>query len=128
MTYTCATCNNTENVKSKCSICQTVYYCNRECQIANWATHKVTCTLKDLNPQELTTSIFKKWRKQQTFVRFKDGNITNCAATNLGYVNLKDVMMNNFHWKVDWDMELTTAERQLVSDSQWRQSNKNNFW
>jgi len=30
----------------RCARCQSVYYCNRECQRKDWSTHKLTCTKK----------------------------------------------------------------------------------
>jgi 3-phosphoinositide dependent protein kinase-1 len=38
----CGWCGK-ENVSSKCSLCKTVFYCNRECQVKHWASHKLTC-------------------------------------------------------------------------------------
>jgi hypothetical protein len=31
----------------KCGGCQTTYYCNRECQTANWPLHKPVCNAAD---------------------------------------------------------------------------------
>lgn len=39
---TCDNCGKT-NAKSQCSRCKSVYYCNRECQIACWKKHKKIC-------------------------------------------------------------------------------------
>jgi len=45
----------------------------------------------------------------------------NCAATNLHPVTLKDAMENVHTWKVDWDMNLTQEERNLVLTDEWRE-------
>ena len=42
----CAKCpkwRTTAQTLSKCSICVKTYYCSRECQKADWKSHKVTC-------------------------------------------------------------------------------------
>lgn len=38
----CATCGQ-EKVPSKCSICKSVQYCNRDCQKIHWFIHKKEC-------------------------------------------------------------------------------------
>lgn len=38
----CGSCNK-ENAKSKCGRCQSIYYCNAECQKRHWPVHKVGC-------------------------------------------------------------------------------------
>lgn len=38
----CATCGQ-EKVASKCSICKSVQYCNRDCQKLHWSIHKKEC-------------------------------------------------------------------------------------
>jgi hypothetical protein len=67
-----------------------------------------------------TDSIIKKWNKQGSFIRFIDGNKANCHYSNLKYVGLKDVMVNFDEWIVDWDMNLTKKEIQMVKNKQWR--------
>ena len=61
-----------------------------------------------------TNSILRKWREQGKFLRFVDGNTTNCAVTNLQFVQLRDALNHVHDWKVYWDAELTAAERALV--------------
>ena len=70
---------------------------------------------------DLTNSIIEKWNEQRMFIRFIDGNTLNCAATNLHPVTLKDAMENVHTWKVDWDMNLTQEERNLVLTDEWRE-------
>jgi hypothetical protein len=42
----CAQCGTTTSEKlQKCSACKTVYYCNRECQVAHWKRHKPVCSV-----------------------------------------------------------------------------------
>nr|SVE73559.1 EOG090X06BA [Daphnia atkinsoni] len=38
----CATCGQ-EKVTSKCSLCKSVQYCNRDCQKLHWSIHKKEC-------------------------------------------------------------------------------------
>ncbi|UKZ11100.1 hypothetical protein EhVM1_000085 [Emiliania huxleyi virus M1] len=68
----------------------------------------------------ITTSIIKKWRTQRDFIRFLDGNIQNCAISNLQYVSIVDAMEHIHDWKVDWDLYLTKKEKKLVMDPSWR--------
>jgi len=42
----CANCDKKEkSVKEfkKCTRCNSVYYCSKACQKANWPSHKITC-------------------------------------------------------------------------------------
>lgn len=48
----CVICCKTENIK-KCAKCSTTPYCSRECQKADWKTHKKICAR---NAAERTTS------------------------------------------------------------------------
>ena len=38
----CAFCHKTP-AKSKCARCEATYYCNRDCQLGHWKTHKGYC-------------------------------------------------------------------------------------
>jgi ankyrin repeat protein len=42
----CGTTTTGQKMK-KCGACKTVYYCNRECQTANWPLHKQVCSASD---------------------------------------------------------------------------------
>lgn len=42
----CNNCKNFEKLK-KCGNCKGVYYCSRECQKADWPTHKIQCRQHD---------------------------------------------------------------------------------
>ena len=39
----CAACGTTDVHLQRCSRCKAVSYCGRECQAADWRTHKATC-------------------------------------------------------------------------------------
>ena len=39
----CSTLNTPENILRKCSACNIVYYCNKECQTKHWKDHKKKC-------------------------------------------------------------------------------------
>jgi hypothetical protein len=67
-----------------------------------------------------TNSILNKWRKQGSFIRFLDSNKLNCAVSNLAYVSLKEAMDNIHEWVVDWDMDLTQNERNIVLTPEFR--------
>jgi ankyrin repeat protein len=41
----CDQCGMTGQKMMKCGACKTTYYCNRECQTANWPLHKQVCSL-----------------------------------------------------------------------------------
>jgi methyl coenzyme M reductase subunit D len=41
----CNTCDKFDNKMNKCSGCQKIYYCNRECQLKDWPNHKQICKL-----------------------------------------------------------------------------------
>lgn len=41
--FVCCTCEQTHMKTKKCSRCQAVYYCSRECQRRDWPTHKSIC-------------------------------------------------------------------------------------
>jgi hypothetical protein len=69
---------------------------------------------------ETTNSIITKWRDQKLFVRFMNGDTNNCHPTNLKVVSLKNAMENIRDWIVDWDMDLTDEEIQLVQGPAWR--------
>jgi ankyrin repeat protein len=42
----CGTTTTGQKMK-KCGACKTVYYCNRDCQTANWPLHKQVCSAAD---------------------------------------------------------------------------------
>jgi hypothetical protein len=45
----CAQCDTTTSrAMYKCMSCRTVYYCNRDCQAADWQRHKPACDLVKL--------------------------------------------------------------------------------
>lgn len=71
-------------------------------------------------PASITNAILRKWRAQGTFLRFLDGNVQNAAVTNMQYVTLGDAMAHVDDWVVDWDMDLTKAERLQVLNPAWR--------
>ena len=52
---------------------------------------------------DMTQRILRKWREQGQFIRFVDGNVRNCAVTNLEFVSLREAMQHVHDWKVDWD-------------------------
>jgi len=41
----CNQCSHVEEHMSKCDGCSRVWYCNRECQLLHWPTHKLQCNV-----------------------------------------------------------------------------------
>ena len=71
----CQVCTNSEKVVGKnkmqrCSRCQAVYYCCKECQLADWKTHKKVCKTLDKMPRDVRDVM---WRVMQT-TRCLNGN------------------------------------------------------
>ncbi|KAJ7642463.1 hypothetical protein DFH06DRAFT_1214794 [Mycena polygramma] len=48
----CGYCSKATGAQ-KCSRCKMMTYCNRECQVAHWPTHKIHCKSVELSPQKL---------------------------------------------------------------------------
>jgi hypothetical protein len=44
--YSCDECKIFSRSMKMCSKCKNCYYCSRECQVANWPTHKKNCQIK----------------------------------------------------------------------------------
>ena len=66
------------------------------------------------DPVTVISKIVCTWLEQGTLIRFVDGNISNCAASNLQFVSLRDALNEVGNWKVDWDMNLTEFECGVV--------------
>ena len=64
--------------------------------------------------------IVDKWAEQGAFIHFVDGNVQNCGVDNLNFVDLEWALERAHVAKVDWDMELTDAERAFVLDDEKR--------
>lgn len=63
-------------------------------------------------------TIRDKWHEQTKpfrgyFIRFLDGDCSNCCADNLNYCSPHDAFSNP-DWKVDWDLDLTSDEIAFV--------------
>jgi hypothetical protein len=69
---------------------------------------------------QVTRSILKKWREKGSFVRFLNGDNRDCSVNNLRDVTLKDALDNIDSWTVDWDLNLTENEKDLVRTKSWR--------
>lgn len=69
---------------------------------------------------KLTNAILLKWKEQQGFIRFLDGDKANCAIVNLTYIGFKDALEHWDDWVFDWDMNLTRREKALANDPEWR--------
>ncbi|KIM38928.1 hypothetical protein M413DRAFT_447585 [Hebeloma cylindrosporum] len=65
----CSVCDKaetTENAIQRCSRCQDRFYCGRECQTADWGTHKRSCRSKN---NRVTPVWYDRYRK------CNDGNL-----------------------------------------------------
>ena len=70
---------------------------------------------------KLTRSIMRSWARM--FIRFIDGNTQNCNLLNLTGESPDDVLVKNWanpDWRVDWDMDLSDDEVQIVLNPEWR--------
>jgi hypothetical protein len=64
--------------------------------------------------------IIRKWNKVGYFIKFKDGNNSNCKVNNLEYINFIDTFNKPYQsQRVDWDSELTPAEKKFVIEN-WK--------
>ena len=59
---------------------------------------------RQLPGPRLLVSIIEKWREQATtgFIRFLNGNMTDCRAANLQFVSLRDALFHFDEWEVAW--------------------------
>lgn len=73
-----------------------------------------------ISNKSLTNSILSKFRSRDFYCRFVDGETSNCNISNLRKVSLQDAMDNIDTWVVDWSIDLTKAERDLVLTPEWR--------
>ena len=39
----CSSCGSSSENLMKCSCCRSAQYCNRECQMKHWSSHKTVC-------------------------------------------------------------------------------------
>jgi len=67
-----------------------------------------------------TSKILEKWRAQQQFIRFIDGNTNNNTLQNLEWITIKEAMQHFDDWVFDWDMDLTKKEKKMVLNPEWR--------
>ena len=68
-------------------------------------------------------NILKKWREQASmgFVRFLNGNTTDCREANLQFVSLRDVILHFDEWNVNWSINLTDLEFDMTKKPYVRQ-------
>ena len=75
----------------------------------------------DNQTYEIIKRIRTKWCDQTKesrgyFIRFLDGSLNNCSASNLEYCHPRDAFRNP-EWKVDWDASLTKKEVDFVRNN-----------
>ncbi|XP_076454442.1 uncharacterized protein LOC143289327 [Babylonia areolata] len=72
---TCLACKAKKKDMKKCGRCQSVTYCSRDCQRADWPSHKVTC-----HPMEvLTTDGYRETERRERAERARQEEIINLA-------------------------------------------------
>ena len=58
----------TPKIANRCSRCQKVYYCGRECQRKDWAAHKITCKKPVAEeteaPAATSTAVTKNYKQE----------------------------------------------------------------
>jgi hypothetical protein len=87
------------------------------------AAKATKATHSSVNPRQAAhhdtvRTIRDKWHEQTQaargyFMRFLDGDCSNCRVDNLSYCSAHDAFSNP-DWKVDWDANLTTDEIAFV--------------
>ena len=75
------------------------------------------------NSTQITNDIIVKWKEQERFIRFVDGDKTNCSVANLKYIDFQDALAHWDDWIFDWDMNLTPNEIDCANDPVWRATN-----
>jgi hypothetical protein len=55
------------------------------------------------------------------FVRFLNGNTTDCHEANLQFVSLRDVILHLDEWKVNWSINFTDLEFDMTKKTYVRQ-------
>tara|TARA_B110001452_G_C15210057_1_gene419725 strand:- start:814 stop:1077 length:264 start_codon:yes stop_codon:yes gene_type:complete len=70
--------------------------------------------------KNLTNTILAKWRSQGSFIRFIDGNRSNCAVHNLAWIDMATALVHWDDWTFDFDMNLTSQEREYANNPNWR--------
>lgn len=95
---TCAWCNQTKAAMPKCHACHTTHYCDRDCQRAHWAAHKLECkslltsTTNSSTSTAATTSVRHQYPAAAT------------EAANAAEQDRKSTIRLNIHL---WDPQLT---------------------
>ncbi|KAI0792227.1 hypothetical protein C8Q75DRAFT_625956 [Abortiporus biennis] len=79
MSKACRHCRGREPFKtlSRCSGCKYIYYCSRECQKANWKSHKEAC--RDMAEANAKAEILKaadpnKGRQAEDWIQWRNGS------------------------------------------------------
>jgi MYND finger len=73
--WTCANCGNQGSDLLRCSRCNNVHYCNKECQKTHWKTHKPICNdyvdnLKRANAADVD-EVYRKWKDRNNAALLK---------------------------------------------------------
>lgn len=86
----CEKCHSTENLR-ECSKCHHAAYCSRECQVADWSTHKNLCKMW-VKMSEATNRF--DWLKASMKMANKSvpGGMTSLTFTHAGAVSSNDTV------------------------------------
>ncbi|KAL4477620.1 hypothetical protein ABPG74_002770 [Tetrahymena malaccensis] len=101
--FKCELCK--KEATKRCSQCKTVWYCTRECQVAHWKDHKVSCKkiVKENKEKEL--------RKKEII---NDLGKENLPADNLlNNTNEKQVLVTEIETKTQFKQNESQYEMQL---------------
>eukprot|EP01084_Bolivina_argentea_P128448 227060_1 len=92
MSKHCDNCGKS-GVSSRCSACQTVYYCNKQCQSDHWKNHKTQCKLmqtKNKEKTQINIDDLMKFRNSSQLTNF-----ASCLKQFMDESNSLPIALNN---------------------------------
>lgn len=77
MARSCRGCDMVDGLTSQCSGCRKVFYCSRECQLADWPSHKTACKAareekRDATEEDEVAIVMKQTEGECELVVLKD--------------------------------------------------------
>ena len=77
--YKCNSCGSS-GAKKRCTRCLVTYYCDRQCQVKHWPSHKMDCTEKEKGKVEIEV---KQPPGHSSTINLKNLNVTTTTETDL---------------------------------------------